>query len=108
MSEAAPETIYHFADPAAWAHAQALGEYAPPALAADGFLHCATHAQLAGVVARHIRGQGPRVRLQLEATLLGDALRYEWSERSGDHYPHLYGPVPLAAVRRAEPFTAPA
>lgn len=102
-----PGTVYHFADPADWMRAQAEGVYAPDALRRDGFLHCATQAQLDGVVERHQRGRGARVLLTLEAAALGDALRYDWSERSGDHFPHVYGPIPLSAVRSAEPFLAP-
>lgn len=102
-----PATVYHFADPADWARAQAAGAYAPDALHRDGFLHCATQAQLAGVVERHQRGRGARVLLTLDAAALGDVLRYDWSERSGDRFPHVYGPIPLSAVRSAEPFLAP-
>jgi uncharacterized protein (DUF952 family) len=103
-----PDTVYHFADPADWAQAQTAGAYAPDALRHDGFLHCATQVQLAGVVERHQRGRGARVLLTLDAAVLGDALRYDWSERSGDHFPHVYGPIPLSAVRATEPFLAPA
>lgn len=102
-----PATVYHFADPADWARAQTVGAYAPDALQRDGFLHCATQAQLAGVIERHQRGRGARVLLTLDAAALGDALRYDWSERSGDHFPHVYGPIALTAVRSAEAFLAP-
>lgn len=102
-----PATVYHFADPADWARAQTAGAYAPDALQRDGFLHCATQAQLAGVIERHQSGRGARVLLTLDAAALGDALRYDWSERSGDHFPHVYGPIALTAVRSAEPFLAP-
>ncbi|QWF16788.1 DUF952 domain-containing protein [Lysobacter capsici] len=102
-----PATVYHFADPADWARAQTAGTYAPDALQRDGFLHCATQAQLAGVIERHQRGRGARVLLTLDAAALGDALRYYWSERSGDHFPHVYGPIALAAVHSAEAFLAP-
>lgn len=101
------DTVYHFADPADWAHAQTAGVYAPDALRHDGFLHCATQAQIAGVIERHQRGRGARILLTLEAAALGETLRYDWSERSGDHFPHVYGPIPLSAVRSVEDFMAP-
>lgn len=103
-----PAHVFHFADPAAWEFAQRVGEYAPALLAQEGFLHCATAAQIPGVVARYLRGAGPRVRLELDAERLGDSLRYEWSDGSGDYYPHVYGAIPLAAVIATEPFEAPA
>ncbi|RNF83818.1 DUF952 domain-containing protein [Montanilutibacter psychrotolerans] len=107
-TELRPVHVFHFAVPAAWEIAQPIGEYAPPLLAEEGFLHCATETQIAGVVARYLRGAGPRVRLEIDAAALGDSLRYEWSEGSGDYYPHVYGPIPLSAVIATEPFEAPA
>ncbi|KRA17218.1 DUF952 domain-containing protein [Lysobacter sp. Root604] len=102
-----PDTVYHFADPVDWAHAQDTGAYRNPGLQREGFLHCATAAQLAGVIERHQRGRGALVLLHLDAVALGDALRYDLSPRSGEAYPHVYGPIPLTAVRTAEPFQAP-
>lgn len=102
-----PHTVYHFADPADWARAQDTGAYRNPGLQREGFLHCATDAQLAGVIERHQRGRGALVLLHLDAFALGDALRYDLSPRSGEAYPHVYGPIPLTAVRAAEPFQAP-
>lgn len=101
-------TVYHFADPADWARALSTDAYAPDALRRDGFLHCATQAQLAAVIERHQRGRGELVLLHLDAAALGEALRYDLSPRSGEAYPHVYGPIPLRAVRTAEPFQAPA
>lgn len=104
----AVETVYHFAAPDDWAQAQREGVYAPAALRRDGFLHCATAAQLPGVIERHQRGRGPLVLLHLDAAALGAALRYDPSPRSGEAYPHVYGPIALDAVRSAEAFVAQA
>jgi uncharacterized protein (DUF952 family) len=98
--------ILHFATPADWQAAQGRGEYVPASYAAEGFIHCATPAQVAGVVARHLRGRGPRLRLLLDPTAFGEALCYEWSEASNDLYPHLYCAIPLdrvLAVTRFDP-----
>lgn len=98
------EPIFHFAAPADWDGARSVGEYAPPGLTAEGFIHAATAGQVPGVVERHLRGRGPRVRLTLDAEALRPLLVFEWSEASGDLYPHVFGPIPLAAVLAAEPF----
>lgn len=90
--------IFHFADPNGWQNAQALGQYAPESFAAEGFIHAATKAQIPGVTERHLRGHGPRVKLTLACAALGDILQWEWSDASCDLYPHLFGPIPLAAV----------
>jgi uncharacterized protein (DUF952 family) len=99
-----PEQVFHFALPEEWAAALALGRYEPAGLAREGFIHCATPAQIPGVIARHLRGRGARVRLTLDAARLGEALRYDWSAASGDHYPHVYGPIALDAVLAEMPF----
>ena len=102
-----PDTIFHFATPADWQRAQASGAYAPDGWTREGFVHCATQAQLDGVIERHQRGRGALLRLSIDAAALGAALRYDWSERSGDYFPHVYAPIPLDAVRAVEPFAAP-
>lgn len=102
-----PDTIFHFAAPADWQRAQATGAYAPEGWQREGFVHCATRAQLDGVIARHQRGRGVLLRLSIDAAALGPALRYDWSERSADYFPHVYAAIPLDAVRAVEPFTAP-
>ena len=98
--------LFHFADPADWNAAQARGSYQPSSFASEGFIHCATEAQVPGVVQRHLRGKGKRVRLRLDPAALREQLKWEWSSASGDLYPHLFAPIPLAAVLAAEPFDA--
>lgn len=96
--------IYHFARADAWQAAQATGRYRPAEFDRDGFIHCATAAQIAGVVQRHLRGGGPRLKLTLDVDALGEALVYEWSDASNDLYPHLFGALPLNAVVAVEAF----
>jgi uncharacterized protein (DUF952 family) len=106
MSESSPasEPLYHFAAPADWDAARGVGAYAPPGLAVEGFIHAATAAQVPGVIQRHLRGHGPCVRLTLDADALRPLLVFEWSQASGDLYPHVFGPIPVSAVVAAEPF----
>jgi uncharacterized protein (DUF952 family) len=96
--------VYHFADPLAWKDAQRSGAYSPEGLRSEGFIHAATREQIAGVVDRHLRGHGPRVQLTLDVAALGDVLQWEWSNASGDLYPHVFGPIPLSAVVASAPF----
>ncbi len=93
--------IYHFACPDEWRAAQSATHYAPSAFATDGFIHLATEPQITGVVERHLRGKGPRVRLMLDPQRCGSALLWEWSDASGDVYPHLTAPIALDAVIEA-------
>jgi len=99
-----PARINHFADAMQWRSQQATGHFAPPGWQREGFIHCATPAQVPGVVARHLRGRQGLVRLTLDAAALGDTLRYEWSAASADWYPHLFAPIDVRAVVAVEEF----
>lgn len=93
--------LLHVTAAEAWAEAQQSGLHAPPMLAQDGFLHLCTPAQLRYVLDRHFAGR-TGLMLHIDPAQLGD-LRWENSEPGRDPFPHLYGPLPVAAVLRAEP-----
>lgn len=101
------EDVLHVSTPDAWAAAQQAGEVRTPSLATEGFIHCSTRAQLPGTLERHFRGAGPLVALVLDVERLGDALRWDES-RPGEHFPHVHGPIPLAAVLAVEQVSPPA
>ena len=94
--------LLHVTSAEAWAEALRSGVHAPPMLQQDGFLHLCTTAQLDYVLGRHFAGRTGLVLLHLDPAQLGD-LRWENSEPGRDAFPHLYGPLPIAAVIRAEP-----
>ena len=82
-----------------WATAQAQGRFTgAPVDAADGFIHFSTASQAAETAARHFSGQRDLLLVAVDAEALGAALRFEPS-RGGDLFPHLYGDLPLDAVR---------
>jgi uncharacterized protein (DUF952 family) len=64
----------------------------------DGYVHLSAEDQVAGTLALHFQGQSGLWVLGVDADALGDALRWEPS-RGGALFPHLYGPLPLSAVR---------
>jgi len=91
--------LLHVATLSGWAAAQAAGTYAPPELARDGFLHCCTQEQLDFVLARHFAGVHDILVLRFEADDVPSELRWVRSEPDQAPFPHLYGPIPCAAVR---------
>ncbi|MGD1877146.1 MAG: DUF952 domain-containing protein [Kiloniellaceae bacterium] len=96
------ELIYHICRREEWGAAQAAGRYAGSSQdRADGFIHFSDGAQVAASAAKHRAGQDGLVLLTVEAAALGDALKWEAS-RGGALFPHLYGDLPLAAVRRVD------
>jgi len=95
--------IYKICSRAMWAEAAAAGVFEGSEVdRRDGFIHFSTEAQVAETARRHFAGQQDLVLVAVEATELGAELRWEPS-RGGALFPHLYGPLPLAAVRSVEP-----
>lgn len=92
--------IYHLARRADWEAAHAAGEYRAPSLAAEGFIHCCgDEAQMLAVANARFAGEETVLVLEVETNSLLSPVKYEAS-RSGDIYPHIYGPLNLDAVRR--------
>ncbi|MGE5145236.1 MAG: DUF952 domain-containing protein [Candidatus Eiseniibacteriota bacterium] len=98
-----PSCIYHMCRYYEWSAAEATGVYRGSSQdQADGFIHFSTAAQIVESAARHRTGQDNLVLVAVDAGRLGDALRWEKS-RGGQLFPHLYGPLPLAAVIETHP-----
>ena len=94
--------IYKICPAALWRAAEAAGRFAgAPVDLADGFIHFSTEAQLRETARRHFSGAGDLLLIAVDDAALGGALRWEPS-RGGDLFPHLYGPLPLSAVRNVE------
>jgi glutathione S-transferase len=90
--------LFHILSPDEWAAAQASGWVAPAGLAAEGFVHCSTEAQVAGTIERHFPAGTELLVLVLDPGALGAEVRWEPSPATGEDYPHVYGRVPVAAV----------
>jgi len=87
---------------AGWQAAEAAGVYGgSPQDTADGFIHFSAADQVVVSAAKHRAGHDGLVLLSVDAEALGDALKWEAS-RDGALFPHLYGPLPLAAVVRVD------
>jgi uncharacterized protein (DUF952 family) len=96
-------TIYKICTAAEWREAERAGVYRGSAVdRRDGFIHFSTAEQVAETAAKHFSGQRDLMLVSVDATALGDRLRFEPS-RGGALFPHLYGELYLAAVRRVEP-----
>jgi uncharacterized protein (DUF952 family) len=97
-----PDFIYKICPEQLWRAAEAAGRFdGAPIDVADGYIHFSDAAQLRETAARHFAGQADLVLVTVDPASLGGALRYEPS-RAGDLFPHLYGPLPIAAVRNVQ------
>jgi uncharacterized protein (DUF952 family) len=96
-------TIYKICTAAEWREAERAGSYRGSAVdRSDGFIHFSTAEQTAETAAKHFAGQRDLVLIAVDATALGEALKWEPS-RGGALFPHLYGPLDLKAVRHVDP-----
>ena len=105
---AADKVAYKIVDAGEWRAAVAEGRYeGAPLDLADGFIHMSTETQTAETVRRHFAGRDDLLLLTVDLGRFGDELVWEPS-RGGDLFPHLYAPLPLAAVTETRAFSTSA
>jgi len=98
--------ILHITTRKAWIDATRTGQYIPPSLETDGFIHCSTTLQAVPVAGKYYKGQPGLVLLVVDPVRLTSRLKWEPpSDGSfppgiplGDAFPHIYGPLNLDAV----------
>ena len=96
-------TIYKICDAAIWREAEQSGIFRGAAIdLRDGYIHFSTAAQAIETAALHFAGQNGLVLAAIDAGVLGDSVKWEPS-RGGALFPHLYGTLPMSAVRRIDP-----
>lgn len=97
------DTIYKITDVAALATAEESGRLEGSADdRRDGYIHLSTGLQVQGTLDKHFAGEDNLMLLAFDAGGLGGDLRWEKS-RGGEDFPHLYGSLPLSALKWAEP-----
>lgn len=108
--------LWHLAETVHWEAARRTGCYARSTLGATvqevGFLHASYPEQLPGVVKAHYaRCADPLVVLEIDPARLraaGIEVRLEPGDPTDPFsplFPHVYGPLPVAAVTRTRPAT---
>lgn len=101
--------LFHLADRQAWEAAQSTGRYEISTrgrtLQEVGFIHCSLRHQVRPVAEARYADAEDLVLLVIDGDRVGVPLRYEGSAPDAEQFPHLYGPLPTAAVVRAVPVT---
>jgi uncharacterized protein (DUF952 family) len=90
--------IFHITSRGAWSEAQAKDAYTADSLAAEGFIHCSDADQVTWVANQRFHGRQDLVLLRIDPARLGCEVRYENLEGGEQIFPHVYGPIPVAAV----------
>lgn len=106
MADRVEEPVFHLALREEWEVARRSGVYDRStigrSLAEEGFIHCSFAHQLQATADRYARGRDDLVLLAIDADAVAEILRVEDSGR-GEDFPHLYGPLPVAAVVATAP-----
>jgi uncharacterized protein (DUF952 family) len=99
--------IFHVTEAARWQRSLQEGVHTGSTrgveLAEEGFIHCSTAAQWRGVVARFYAGVPDLLLLHVDEALLTSPVVYEDVGSPDGDFPHIYGPIDLAAVVTVEP-----
>ena len=88
-----------------WPEIERRGAYAGSAVdLADGYIHLSTEDQFAETAGKHYAGRTNLMSLTVDLASLGDTVVWEPS-RGGQLFPHIYGPLPVAAVTGCSGFS---
>jgi uncharacterized protein (DUF952 family)/uncharacterized glyoxalase superfamily protein PhnB len=106
------QTLFHIALRRDWAAAHEAGAYRVSTrdrtLEQQGYIHLSFAEQVQSVAnAAYADAGEPLVLLTIDSAKLGAGVVVEPGEGTSEAFPHLYGELPLAAVRRVTPY-APA
>jgi len=94
--------IYKACPRSQWQAAQKFGAYTgSDDDLRDGFIHFSNAEQVEATLAKHFAGQSDLVLISVDATVLGDDLKWEPS-RGGKLFPHLYGPLNVSDATKVQ------
>ena len=96
--------LLHITTAAEAVSAYESGEYRPAAFEREGFIHCSFEQQVLATAGRIFRGRQGLVLLEIDPGRLECQVIEENLEGGSELYPHIYGPLPMTAVRAVHPF----
>jgi uncharacterized protein (DUF952 family) len=90
--------LYKLLPTTEWRAAEATGRFDGSGIdREDGYVHLSARDQVVETARLHFAGQSGLTLLTVDPEALGADLRWEVS-RGGARFPHLYAPLPVAAV----------
>jgi uncharacterized protein (DUF952 family) len=99
MTSTGMTLIYKLVSAAEWQEAERAGVYTGSADdRRDGFIHCSAADQVAETATKWFAGVPDLLLIAVDAEALGSTLKWE-PARGGALFPHIYGVLPLSAVR---------
>ena len=96
--------LYHLVPAAEWS-ANAGDDYRPTSLRTEGFIHFSTAEQIPATSLRYYANVDDLLVVTVDPDAIPDEIRWEDLHGTG-RFPHLYAPLPLAAVIDVRGYTA--
>lgn len=96
--------LFHIATDVDIERAKRTGTYIPDAFEREGFIHCSYAEQVIPVANRLFAGRRDLVLIEIDPQKLSCRVVDENLEGGMELFPHIYGPVPMAAVLAVHPF----
>lgn len=96
-----PRVLVHLCGADEWHRAEGVGELRPDSLSAQGFIHLSAPEQVHLPANRLYAGRNDLVLLHIDPAKLPDPVHWEPGVPTDPEamlFPHLYGPLPVAAV----------
>ena len=101
--EPRPDRILHIAQSVYWKCAVGGTRYWTDSLEGEGYIHCCTAEQLAGVARRYFTDRADLVLLEIDATSIDRLVVWESLADRTERFPHIYGDIPIESVVSAAP-----
>lgn len=92
------DLLFHITTREEWQEQQENGRYVPESLESEGFIHCSTGSQVEETANRLFPDRDQLLLLVIDVSTLGENIKYEKDEETGEKFPHIYGPLSVNAV----------
>lgn len=93
--------LYHVVSQSDWQSQLHLDHFTPPGILKEGFIHCCTETQMAGVLQRYFSGQSNLLVISIDEYKLRAAVKYE-PGTGNELFPHVYGSINKDVVLKVE------
>lgn len=92
------DLLFHITTREQWKANQNESNYKPESFEDKGFIPCSSGSQLEDTANRLFSDKDQILLLVIDVSTLGENIKYEQDEETGQRYPHIYGPLNTSAV----------
>ena len=93
--------IFHLVKPQYWKTFDEKDTYFAETFEQEGFIHCSTTEQIAGVLERYYKNAGEMLLLHIDDSKLSSKLIYE-KATNDELFPHIFGGINKSAIKNIE------